>query len=61
MYMVNKFGILHSMPDGAVLPAGARLATEAEVKAFEETGVQEVAKMKLETAKKSKDKDPTTT
>lgn len=54
MYIVNKHGIIMTIPDDWDMPNGARLASEAEVKCFEETGVQRVAKMELKPKKETK-------
>lgn len=54
MYIVNKHGILMSIPESFALPEGARKATEAEIACFEETGEQEVAKMDLKPKKAPK-------
>ncbi len=31
MYIINKYGVFHSIPDDWPLPAGARKATKAEI------------------------------
>ena len=54
MYIVNKYGILMSLPEGMELPVGARKATDAEIKCFEETGEQKVANMDLKPKKEAK-------
>lgn len=45
MFIVNKFGILHSIPVDWEIPAGCRLASQAEIDCFQATGEQEVSKM----------------
>lgn len=35
MYILNKFGVMHTIPDDMPLPAGARRATEKEIAAWQ--------------------------
>ena len=49
MHIINKFGILHSYPDGAPLPSGARPATEKEVSEWQ---AQDLAAKKVTRQKK---------
>lgn len=34
-YIINQFGVLHTIPDDWALPAGARTATAAEIREWE--------------------------
>lgn len=58
MYIVNKYGILMSIPEDMTLPVEARKATAEEIACFEETGEQNVAKMTLEAKIEKKGKVP---
>lgn len=57
MYIINKHGILHSIPDNWTVPKGSRLATPHEVEQFETTGEQNIAKMPAPVTKKTKLED----
>lgn len=58
MYIVNRHGILHSIPDDWRIPPASRDATKQEIEYFEKTGdaVAANAKPKAE-AEAEKDKD----
>jgi hypothetical protein len=59
MYIVNKHGIIHTIEDGAPLPAGARPATGYEAEYYDQPNSDCVAaKAPKPEKKKPNDKPP---
>jgi hypothetical protein len=47
-FIINRYGILHSYPDGQPLPTGARVATAKEVADWEAQDAKNKAVIKRE-------------
>ena len=55
-YILNKFNVIHTIPDAMPLPAGARLATPAEVAAWEKADRETKATILAAKQKKAQDR-----